>query len=137
MTPPRDSAELALTLGSIALERKAIDLTVLDLRRMTSFTDFMIILSGRSARQVSSLGEHILRSAKKQLKTRPLGSEGSSQGNWVLLDYGSVIIHIFLDEIRGYYDLESLWSEAPRYDWTEKDHPPELEPDPPANQPRG
>ncbi len=121
-----EPSEMALVLGRIAMERKAKDLIVLDLRGLCSFTDFMLILSGRSTRQVQAIGDHILRQAKKGFKLTPLGSEGTGQGNWVLIDYGDVIIHIFLDEIREYYDLEGLWSDAPRFEWTDEGGEPEL-----------
>jgi ribosome-associated protein len=122
---PDEAAQLALTLGRLALERKAEKLVLLDLRRLSSFTDFMLILSGRSSRQVQALGEHLLTEAAK-LKLTLLGAEGLTQAHWVLLDFGMVVVHVFLDEVRGYYDLEGLWSDAAAYDWDEAGPEPDL-----------
>lgn len=123
--PADDPIEWALTLGRLAHQRKAREVILLDVRQICSFTEFMLVLSGRSSRQVQSLGEHILRQAKK-LKMRPVGREGLGRGHWVLLDYNSVVVHVFLDEIRGYYDLEGLWSDAVRYEWDDPHTPPPL-----------
>jgi ribosome-associated protein len=111
--------ELVLTLGRLALERKAQDLVVLDLRKLNAFTDFMIILSGRSTRQVQAIAEHLLRRAKG-LGVRPLGREGLKRAQWVLLDFGEVVVHIFLADLRNYYDLEGLWSDAALLEWPEE-----------------
>lgn len=126
MTESRSSADLALALGALALERQAQDLVLLDLRDLTTIADFMIILSGRSTRQVQSLSEHILREGRSRLRLKTLGREGAGTGNWVLIDYGGVIVHVFLDEVREYYDLEGLWSDAPVYRWSEGDGPPPI-----------
>ncbi|MBW1712459.1 MAG: ribosome silencing factor [Deltaproteobacteria bacterium] len=126
--PPSQKDEttaLALTLGRLAQERQAEDMVLLDVREFCSYTDFMLILSGRSSRQVQSLADHILRQAKK-LGFKPVGREGVGQGRWVLLDYGPVVIHLFLEETRVYYDLEGLWSEAPKFEWSETGQPPRL-----------
>jgi len=118
-------SELVLTLGRLALERKAQDLVVLDLRRLNAFTDFMIILSGRSSRQVQAIAEHLLRRAK-DLGVRPLGREGLSRGQWVLLDFGEVVVHIFQAALRDYYDLEGLWSDAVLLRWPEEGPEPSI-----------
>jgi ribosome-associated protein len=95
------------------LNRKALDVVVLDLRGLTSFADMFIICSGRSHRQVSAIAE----SVEQELKARgikALGVEGLREGHWVLMDYGDVVIHIFYEPIRIFYDLEGLWSDAKR-----------------------
>ena len=125
--PELNEVEMALALGRIAHERKPLEAILLDLRRICSFTDFMLILTGRSTRQVISLGEYLLREAKTQ-GIRALGREGLRQGHWVLLDFGPVIVHIFLDEVKDYYDLEGLWIDAARHDWTEAAQVPLLKP---------
>lgn len=94
-----------------ALEKKAGDLIALDVRNITSFTDVFIICSGRSNRQVSAIAEHIHMNLKKH-GIRPLSIEGLKEGHWVLLDYGHVIIHVFYEPVRKFYDLEGLWSDA-------------------------
>lgn len=96
-----------------ALGRKAEDILVLDVRGLTSIADYFIICSGRSNRQVSAIAEHIERFLKKN-KVRPISVEGKREGHWVLMDYGDVLIHVFFDETRRFYDLEGLWSDAKR-----------------------
>jgi ribosome-associated protein len=93
--------------------KKAIDLVVLDVRELSSIADVFIICSGRSNRQVSAIAEHIQVDLKKHGIT-PLSVEGKKEGHWVLLDYGHVIIHVFYEPIRSFYDLEGLWIDAKR-----------------------
>ena len=95
------------------LAKKAIRLVVLDVRNLTSVADAFIICSGQSNRQVTAIAESI----QKELKNRkilPLSVEGAGEGHWVLLDYGHVIIHVFYEPVRGFYDLEGLWMDAKR-----------------------
>ena len=94
-----------------ALGRKAIDLVVLDISRLTSIADAFIVCSGRSSRQVTAIAEFISIELKKQ-GIKPLSIEGMEEGHWVILDYGRVIIHIFHQPVREFYDLEGLWSDA-------------------------
>lgn len=96
-----------------ALGRKAMGLVVLDVRELTSVADVFIICSGRSNRQVSAIADHIQADLKKQ-KIMPLSVEGKKEGHWVLLDYGHVVIHIFYEPLRRFYDLEGLWVDARR-----------------------
>ena len=93
--------------------KKAIDLVVLDVRGLTSVSDIFIICSGRSNRQVSAIAEYIQVNLKKHA-IKPLSVEGKKEGHWVLLDYGHVIIHVFYEPIRAFYDLEGLWIDAER-----------------------
>ena len=95
------------------LGRKAADVAVLDVRGLTSIADAFIICSGRSNRQVSAIAEHVERELRKQ-KIKPLSVEGAREGQWVLLDYGYVIIHVFFESVRQFYDLEGLWTDARR-----------------------
>ncbi len=96
-----------------ALEKNALDPVLLDVRGLCSYADFLLILGGRSVRQVRAVAESVRRGMRAD-GHRTLGSEGLDQGRWVLLDYGEVVVHIFLDELRDFYDLESLWVDAPR-----------------------
>ena len=96
-----------------ALGRKAFDLVVLDVRTLTSVADAFIICSGRSNRQVTAIAEFIQTELKKGGK-KPLNVEGKKEGLWVLLDYGHVIIHVFYESVRHFYDLEGLWMDAKR-----------------------
>ncbi|GAB6095475.1 ribosome silencing factor [Desulfatiferula olefinivorans] len=101
----------------VLAERKAEDVVALDVRALTSYTDAFIIAGGRSNRQVSAIGEHI-RSEMKKRGIQPFSVDGLEEGKWVLLDYGDVIIHIFYEETRRFYDLEGLWADARRIDVT-------------------
>jgi ribosome-associated protein len=96
-----------------AYGKKAINLVALDVHHLTSFADVFIICSGRSNRQVNAIAEHIQVDLKKR-NIKPLSIEGVGDGQWILMDYGHVIIHIFYDPVRDFYDLEGLWSDAQR-----------------------
>jgi len=107
-----DIAPLDLYIKA-ALGKKAMNLVALDVQELTSFADVFIICSGRSNRQVNAIAEHIQADLKKH-KIKPLSVEGVGEGHWVLLDYGHVIIHVFYEPIREFYDLEGLWIDAKR-----------------------
>jgi ribosome-associated protein len=92
---------------------KALDVTVLDVRALSSFADHFIICSGSSHRQVTAIAEFVQKELK-QLGVRASGIEGLREGHWILMDYGDVIIHVFYDPVRAFYDLEGLWGEAKR-----------------------
>ena len=93
--------------------KKAIDLVLLDVRGLTSIADFFIICSGSSNRQVMAIAEFIQVDLKKH-GIKPLSVEGIKEGRWILLDYGHVIIHVFYEPLRSFYDLEGLWTYAKR-----------------------
>jgi ribosome-associated protein len=95
------------------LGKKALNVVALDVSELTSFADVFIICSGRSNRQVSAIAEFIQSDLKKQ-KIRPLSVEGTKDGHWVLMDYGHVVIHVFYEPVREFYDLEGLWVDAAR-----------------------
>ena len=96
-----------------ALGRKAKKPVLLDVRELSSVADYFIICSGRSHRQVSAIADYIQLDLKKK-GIRPLSVEGKKEGHWVLLDYGHVILHVFFEPLREFYDLESLWIDAQR-----------------------
>jgi ribosome-associated protein len=96
-----------------SLEKKAKDLLVLNVSEISAFADYFIICSGTSDRQVRAVAGSIQESLKKA-GILPLGVEGDDAARWILLDYDDVIIHVFLESARAFYDLERLWSEAPR-----------------------
>ena len=93
--------------------KKALDIVVMDLRGMTAITDYFIICSGRSSRQVMAIADHIQKEMRDN-RIRPLGVEGVGSGHWILLDYDHVVIHVFYDPIRRFYNLEGLWVDVPR-----------------------
>jgi ribosome-associated protein len=94
-----------------ALGRKARDLLILDVRALTSFADVFLICSGKSNRQVTAIAEHIRRDLKDR-GISPLSVEGLNEGLWVLMDYGHILVHVFLEPVREFYDLEGFWSNA-------------------------
>ncbi|MFA5811043.1 MAG: ribosome silencing factor [bacterium] len=104
---------LAKEIAKIASDHKAVDIAVLDLRKLTSFTDFFVICSGTSDRQVTAIADAIHQGLKEKGRL-PLGDEGTSKGRWALLDYGDVVTHIFYQAERDHYQLEKLWYDAPR-----------------------
>jgi ribosome-associated protein len=105
-----DGALRALTL---ALEKKALEPILLDVRALCSFTNYQLLLSGRSDRQVDAIADGIELELKAE-GLRPLGAEGARTGQWALLDYGDFVVHVFLHSAREHYDLEGLWNDAPR-----------------------
>jgi ribosome-associated protein len=105
--------ELQLAIRS-ADEKKAVDMIGLDLRDIASFTEFFVIASGTNQRQVQAIADEISEQLKKQLRRRAVRIEGYSTAEWVLLDYGDFVIHLFNKEARDFYDLERLWRDARR-----------------------
>ncbi|MFQ6038141.1 MAG: ribosome silencing factor [Candidatus Aminicenantales bacterium] len=95
--------------------KKGEDIVILDLRDVTSFTDYFIIMHGNSRRQNVAIYESVEKELKKK-KVQPLSIEGKENAEWILMDYGTFIIHIFSPMARQYYSLEKLWADAPRVD---------------------
>lgn len=112
--PAAAAHALAHRIAARLLEKKALDVVVIDVRGMTSYADYFVLASGESDRQVGAMAEHVAVKLKEEDGTRPLGVEGEQTGNWVLLDYGEVVAHLFLAEVRSFYDLEGLWADAPK-----------------------
>jgi ribosome-associated protein len=96
-------------------EKKAENVVLLDVRGLTTIADAFILCCGNSSRQVSALADNIITTLKKQ-GIIPLSAEGLGEGRWILLDYGHVIIHVFYESVRAFYDIEGLWSDARRID---------------------
>jgi ribosome-associated protein len=109
MTPE----EITMAVAEFASDAKAEEIVQLDLRGLTSLADYFLICSGRSDRQVKAIHDRIHLGMKNQHATLPTRVDGVTQGQWVLMDYGDVIVHIFSPEIRDFYRLEQLWGEAP------------------------
>jgi ribosome-associated protein len=106
-----DPAELGHRIVDIASDKKATDIVLLRTAEVTTMADYFVICSGRSDRQVQALASAIVDQLREE-GVRPLGVEGKGSSRWVLLDYGSVIVHVFAAEERDYYGLEHLWSKA-------------------------
>ncbi len=108
-----DGKERLLLCINASLKRKAKNLTILNVKELSSFADYFIVCSGTSDRQVQSIAASI-RENLKEYGVIPLGIEGERLGKWVLMDYEDVIIHVFYEPIREFYDIERLWPDAPR-----------------------
>ena len=94
-------------------ERKALDPVLFDVSELTSFTDFFLVAAGGSTRQVQAITRHLVRKMR-EAGWHAHGVEGEQEGQWVLVDYGDLVVHVFYEPVRDFYDLESLWVEAPR-----------------------
>jgi len=108
----------ALLCLKIIKERKAIEPVLFEVGDLTSITDYFLIASGNSMRQVQAITRHLTKRMREE-SFRAYGLEGEQEGHWVLMDYGDVVIHLFYQPVREFYDLEGLWIEAPRVDLDE------------------
>ena len=109
---PTDMARLA---AGAALDKKALDPLAIDLRGLSSVSEYFVIVTGTSDRHVQAVAENVME-AFKSIGVKILGEEGLRGGRWVLLDYGEIVVHVFLEPVREYYDIERLWIDAPRLD---------------------
>ena len=109
-----DSRKLALLCGELADQRKAEDIVVLDMRKISSVTDYFVLASGTSEPHLRAIAEEIMDSLKDDHHLRPHAVDGTLQTAWVVLDYFDVIVHIMRPDVRERYDLEGLWGDAPR-----------------------
>jgi ribosome-associated protein len=110
-TAERPPLELARRIVELAEDKKAADIALLELTPLTTLADYFVICSGGSERQLDAIADGIVSSLRDE-KTRPIGREGTPASHWVLLDFGSVIVHIFTPPERDYYGLEKHWAEA-------------------------
>ena len=111
-----ESLEKALLCLKIVKERKAVDPLLFEVGNLTDLSDYFIIAGGNSSRQVQTISQHVTRRMKEE-GFKAIGVEGEQEGHWVLMDYGDVIIHVFYQPVREFYDLEGLWIEAPRVEY--------------------
>ena len=115
--------DLALACAAAALEKKAVDVSILDVQGLTSLADYFVVCSGRSDTQVRAIAEGI-EAACRATRRRPLAVEGAALGKWILIDLGDVLVHVFQQPIREFYDLEKLWSRARSVELPEPRHDP-------------
>jgi ribosome-associated protein len=110
--------ERAIKCAAFALDKKALNVRVLEIKRISSIADYLVLASGRSDKQVQAIAE----SVKVGLKPfdRPLDVEGMDQGRWVVIDYGDIIVHVFQEEVRATYNLDELWGRAPELEIPEE-----------------
>jgi ribosome-associated protein len=104
--------ERALECARLALDKKALDVKILEIGRLSSIADYLVLASGRSDRQAQAIADSVKKGLKKYGKA--LDIEGLKEGNWIVIDYGDVLVHIFQEEVRHYYNLDGLWSAAPQ-----------------------
>jgi ribosome-associated protein len=118
-TSSSSSWDRALACTHAALDRKAYDLVVLETTKLTSIGDYFILCSGRSDTQVQAIAEGIQQHLAAAHGLKPLSVEGMERGQWVLIDYGDVVVHVFYVPVRAFYDLDRLWTRAPRVELPE------------------
>lgn len=114
---PNRSLERAIAAAQTAHDNRGQDILVLDLQSVTPVFDYFIIATGTSRRQLHAMAEEIDRVMVEQFHDKRLGQEGYAVGNWILLDYGDIVVHLFDESAREYYSLDQLWSEAGKVDW--------------------
>jgi ribosome-associated protein len=119
VTAHADSRRRSEIAAQAAADKKGVDIVILDVSDIISVVDTFVITSGANVRQVKTLAEEIEQQLKDQDGSPPLQVEGKSDASWVLLDYGDIVVHVFLAETRAFYDLDRLWNDAPRLAWTE------------------
>ena len=112
--------EWARTAARAASAKGGEDTVIIEVGLVLAITDAFVITSGRNTRQVRTIAEEVEARLKVDGEIKPLRVEGLSDSHWVLLDYGDLVVHVFLDETRAYYDLERLWSDAPRVTWEDE-----------------
>lgn len=105
---------VAQKLATLAIERKAADAALLDMHELVDYCDIFVLLTARNRRHVAAIAEDLRLLAKRELGLRCVGIEGLPAARWVLVDFGSIVVHIFDEPLRGFYDLDGLWSDAPR-----------------------
>jgi len=110
--PDEQALALARRIVDLASDKKAADIVLLDIAGLTSLADYFVICSGSSERQLGAIADGVAEGLREE-GVRPIGREGSSSAHWMLLDYGSVILHVMAPPERDFYQLERLWAEAP------------------------
>jgi ribosome-associated protein len=114
------SKEVAVAAARAAAAKQGADIAILDVHELIVITDFFVIASGSSDRQVKTIVDEVEKAVREH-GVRPVRREGETENRWVLLDYVDVVVHVFADEEREYYDLERLWRDAPRVRWQDSD----------------
>lgn len=102
----------ALEIARFALDKKAEKIVILNIKKLSTVADYLVICSAESERQVQAIVSAVDEGLRKSGE-RPLGTEGAGEGRWALMDYNDVVVHVFLEPVRSFYDLEGLWAEAP------------------------
>lgn len=108
-----ESQPMAVRIAQLAAETKALDVRVMRVRELVQYTDFFVLASGRSDRQVAAIREHIQDQVRVELGRKPLSVEGTERNQWAVIDYGDIVVHVFFEPVREFYQLEALWGDAP------------------------
>ncbi len=116
---PRRSLELALAAAKTAAENGGIEVTVLDMSSHTAIFDYFVIATGKSRRQLHAMSEEIDNTLENDLNDKRVNIDGYTESRWIVLDYGTVVIHLFDEDTRSFYSLEALWADATKVDLTE------------------
>ena len=116
---PRDATALdrAKLAGQICADNRGRDIVILDMRELSTAFDYFVIASGSSRRQLHAMSEEIDRVFEKEMNDKRLGIEGYQESRWILLDYGDIVVHLFVDEAREHFRLEELWAAAPKVEF--------------------
>lgn len=120
---PLGTEDLVEKIATLSWEKKALNLRALRVFELVNYTDWFVVMSARSDRQVAAICDHIQDSIQDEEGRKPLSVEGREKNQWVVLDYGDAVVHIFYEPVRVFYDLERLWEEAPELPLSA---PPEL-----------
>ncbi|HZV82258.1 MAG TPA: ribosome silencing factor [Geobacteraceae bacterium] len=108
--PVISSEDRAVKSAALALDKKAFNVKILDIRKVSTIADYLVLATGTSDKQVIAIADSVKSGLKKYGKA--IDIEGAKEGKWVVIDYGDVIVHVFLEDMRAYYDLDELWSNA-------------------------
>jgi ribosome-associated protein len=119
MVPVTDSRDLARLAAAAASSKQGEDIVILDVREVITITDYFVIASGSSERQIDTIADEVVQRCKER-GVRPVRREGEPDGGWLLLDFVDLVVHVFRREERDYYRLENLWRDAPVIEWTEE-----------------
>ena len=114
-----DSVDLAVLAARVADDKKATDIVILDVGDVLSITGYFVVASASNPRLVRTVAETIEEAAKLDLERAPVRTEGMREQQWILLDYGDVVVHVFLAEIREFYEIERLYTDVPKVDWAD------------------
>ena len=118
--PLPDARDRALVAAGAASSKKGDDIVILEVGEIIAIIDFFVLVSASNTRQVRTIVDEVEAAMRSYDGSRPIGLEGKDDASWVLLDYGDVVVHVFLDETRAFYDLERLWADAPRLDFEDE-----------------
>jgi len=119
-SPPSTARDRALIAATAASAKKGDDIVILEVGDIIAIIDSFVLVSASNSRQVRTVVDEIEAAMRAHDDSRPIGIEGNDDASWVLLDYGDVVVHVFLEDTRAYYDLDRLWADAPRFEFEDE-----------------